>query len=156
LKFILCVTGKAKFKFVQDGLDYYLAQIKNFTEIDLVEFKDQSADLAKESLVLLNFLDQLSLKNVGKIKPFLWDVKGDQVSSEGLAESFSNWADQGFQTTVMFVGGAYGFSENVRKRNLLRLSLSKLTFPHDLVRVLICEQIYRSIQIQRNSKYHHG
>ena len=155
MKFTLCVAGKTKFEFVQAGVEYYLSQIRKFSDFEIVELKDYPNDEAKDAKTLWEWIETIDAKLIGKRQFFLWDVEGEQVSSEELASKFSSWSIQGYQNVVMLVGGAYGFPKAIKSKVSQRISLSRLTFPHDMVRILICEQIYRSIQIQRKSKYHH-
>ncbi|HEV7780000.1 MAG TPA: 23S rRNA (pseudouridine(1915)-N(3))-methyltransferase RlmH [Chitinophagaceae bacterium] len=84
------------------------------------------------------------------------DERGKQMSSEGLAELIQLRANQGTRQIVFLIGGAYGIDEAVLKRADQRWSLSQLVFPHQLVRLILAEQVYRACTILRNEKYHHS
>jgi len=84
------------------------------------------------------------------------DEKGKQLSSAGLARFIQTRANESAKNLVFLIGGAYGLDENLLKRADFTWSLSELTFPHQLVRLLLAEQIYRACTILRNEKYHHS
>jgi 23S rRNA (pseudouridine1915-N3)-methyltransferase len=84
------------------------------------------------------------------------DEKGKQLSSEGLSTFLQSRANESHKTLVFLIGGAYGTDEIILKRANFIWSLSLLTFPHQLVRLILCEQVYRSCTILRNEKYHHS
>jgi 23S rRNA (pseudouridine1915-N3)-methyltransferase len=83
------------------------------------------------------------------------DENGKQFSSEGLARFLQARANESVKNIVFVIGGAYGLDESILKRADLKMSLSLLTFPHQLVRLIIAEQVYRACTILRNEKYHH-
>jgi 23S rRNA (pseudouridine1915-N3)-methyltransferase len=86
----------------------------------------------------------------------LLDEHGKQSSSEELAKFIQQRANESIKTVVFLIGGAYGVSEAIKKRANYQWSLSKLVFPHQLVRLILAEQIYRACSINRNEKYHHS
>lgn len=81
-------------------------------------------------------------------------VEGTPLSSEDFAEKLSRWATGGTSTLVFLIGGSYGLHESVKARAALRLSMSKMTFPHHLARVMMLEQLYRAFKINEGSPYH--
>lgn len=81
-------------------------------------------------------------------------IEGRQLSSEALAEQFSAFANGGASRLVFIVGGSYGLSYEVKSAADFRLSMSKMTFPHHLARVMLAEQVYRALMINSGSKYH--
>jgi 23S rRNA (pseudouridine1915-N3)-methyltransferase len=83
------------------------------------------------------------------------DEYGEQFTSEGLADFIKMKADQGTKNMVFVIGGAFGLDKEVLKKAKLKWSLSQLTFPHQLARLMIAEQIYRACTIIKNEKYHH-
>ena len=86
----------------------------------------------------------------------LLDERGKQFSSEVLANILQQRANESVKNLIFLIGGAYGVSDDVMKRANLKWSLSQLVFPHQLVRLILAEQIYRACSILRNEKYHHG
>ena len=83
------------------------------------------------------------------------DEKGKQLSSEGLAEFIQKRTNESVKTIVFLIGGAFGLDDAVLKRANFKWSLSQLVFPHQLVRLILAEQVYRACTINRNEKYHH-
>jgi len=83
------------------------------------------------------------------------DEKGKQLSSQELAQFIQSRANESIKNLVFLIGGAYGIDEIVLKRCNHKWSLSQLTFPHQLVRLILAEQLYRACSILRNEKYHH-
>ena len=83
------------------------------------------------------------------------DGKGKQMSSEGLADFIQARANESIKNIIFLIGGAYGIDDAVLKRANYKWSLSELTFPHQLVRLILAEQVYRACTITRNEKYHH-
>ena len=84
------------------------------------------------------------------------DERGKQLTSEGLAQLIQQKADTGIRHLVFLIGGAYGIDEAVMKKAQFSWSLSQLVFPHQLVRLILAEQVYRACTILRNEKYHHS
>ena len=83
------------------------------------------------------------------------DEQGEHLTSEGLADLIQKRANQSVKNLVFLIGGVYGLDETVLKEAKYKLSLSKLTFPHQLVRLILAEQVYRACTILKNEKYHH-
>ena len=81
-------------------------------------------------------------------------LEGKQKSSEKFAKEISDLALNGASSIVFVIGGSWGLSQNVKNLSVMRLSMSEMTFPHQLARVMLCEQIYRAFQITSNGKYH--
>jgi 23S rRNA (pseudouridine1915-N3)-methyltransferase len=86
----------------------------------------------------------------------LLDETGKMLSSEGLANFIQQRANESTKTIVFLIGGAYGVSDEIKRRANFQWSLSKLVFPHQLVRLILAEQVYRACSINRNEKYHHS
>ena len=155
MKLTIIHTGKTKSAYVETLCEDYYKRIKNYlplTEIKTPEIKNSSrlpVDIlkSKEGEQLLKFV------NISDTF-ILFDEKGKQFSSTEFAE----WLDKIFMTgrpVIFTTGGAYGFSDEVYKRADDKISLSRMTFPHQLVRVLVAEQIYRAVTILKGEKYHH-
>ncbi|MGZ3711258.1 MAG: 23S rRNA (pseudouridine(1915)-N(3))-methyltransferase RlmH [Bdellovibrionota bacterium] len=154
MKFVIFAVGKGKFPFVEQGLAHYFKNIGHMAEIELVELKDAASDKEKEAELFLAALKKRKLLEEGKARIFLLDERGKQYSSRAWAEQFGALRDQGVQQIVLLIGGAYGFTDAFRER-FPQFSLSKMTFPHDLVRLILAEQIYRALHILSGGKYHH-
>jgi 23S rRNA (pseudouridine1915-N3)-methyltransferase len=155
VKFVLVAFGKSKFPFVDEGLSHYFEQIGHLADTpELLLLKDQDSDKKRESEHLLEALTRRRLLGDGKTRVFLLDEKGREYVSRQFAAELGKLRDQGVSTFVFVIGGAFGFPDDLRARFPL-LSLSKLTFPHDLARLVLSEQLYRALQILAGGKYHH-
>jgi 23S rRNA (pseudouridine1915-N3)-methyltransferase len=154
VKFAIVFFGRSKFPFVDGGLSHYVEQIGHLAEVEVLELKDQGSDQQKEAAHLLEALKKRKWLEDGKTRIFLLDERGKAQSSKDFALSLGSLRDQGVQRFVFLIGGAYGFTEELRRRFQL-FSLSKLTFPHDLARLILAEQIYRALHILAGGKYHH-
>ena len=155
MKFTFLNVGRSKFSFVEGGLKHYLENIRHLAdEAEIVDLRDHGSNKEKEAEAFLEALAKRKLLD-GKARVFLLDERGKTYSSGEFARQLEVLQDQGVQRFAFLVGGAYGFTDEMRARFSL-LSLSKMTFPHDVARVLIAEQVYRALHILSGGKYHHG
>ncbi|MCX3067831.1 MAG: 23S rRNA (pseudouridine(1915)-N(3))-methyltransferase RlmH [Cetobacterium sp.] len=150
---IICV-GKIKEKYILDGIQEFVKRMQAFGKLKIFELKEDGNDsnrnmsIEKESKSILETLE----KNKGfKI---LLDIQGKNLSSEDMASQIEKIGLNGDSTINFIIGGSYGVSEDIRKSADLRLSFSKMTFPHQLMRLILIEQIYRWFSIIKNTKYH--
>ncbi|MEG0234795.1 MAG: 23S rRNA (pseudouridine(1915)-N(3))-methyltransferase RlmH [Cetobacterium sp.] len=150
---IICV-GKIKEKYILDGIQEFVKRMQAFGKLKIFELKEDGNDsnrnmsIEKESKSILETLE----KNKGfKI---LLDIQGKNFSSEDMASQIEKIGLNGDSTINFIIGGSYGVSEDIRKSADLRLSFSKMTFPHQLMRLILIEQIYRWFSIIKNTKYH--
>ncbi len=146
-------TGKSKDPWVVEGVKHYQKRIKPYADVSeeiIKEAKNLSSkeikrDEAKRQLAAIKKSDFV----------ILLDDKGKSQSSEGFASILLKWQEQGFRQFSFLIGGAYGVTEEVKAACNYSLSLSALTFPHQLVRLLLAEQTYRAFSILNGEKYHH-
>lgn len=144
---IICV-GKIKENYYKDALEEYLKRLKKYVKLELIELPDYNYDIAKTTTEEgKNILDKIS----GKDFVITMEIEGKQLDSL----EFSKLIDNNISNNMVFViGGSYGLSNEVKKRANLSLSFSRLTFPHQLFRVILLEQIYRAYRIINNESYH--
>lgn len=146
---IVCV-GKLKEKFWQDAAGEYIKRLSRFGKLGIVELSESKADdPAEESREILAAIDKL-----GSCYVVALDVLGVSLSSEGLAEKLKTLGISGVSHVCFVIGGSNGFDDSVRKRADFRLSFSAMTFPHQMMRVVLLEQIYRAFKINAGEKYH--
>ncbi len=144
---IICV-GKIKEKYFVDAIKEYQKRISKYTKLEIIELPDYNYDVSKTKLE--------EGKNIlSKIKPsdfvVTLEVEGKKVSSQGL----SNFISKNISRNITFViGGSNGLSQDVLERSNYALSFSDLTFPHQLFRIILLEQIYRAFKIINNESYH--
>ena len=154
---IICV-GKLKEKFYLDAAAEYQKRLRGYCRLELIELPEQrlpqdpspgqiAAALDKEGEAIL-----ARLPRGGKVAAMC--VEGKLLSSPQLADTIAGWAVAGASDLAFVVGGSYGLSPRVKERADLRLSMSSMTFPHHLARVMLLEQLYRAFKIQEGSGYH--
>lgn len=156
MKITLLVIGKTDASYLRDGMNEYLKRLKhyiNFTfEIipDIKKGKNTSVEIQKQKegdLILSKLAPGKELH--------LFDEKGKMFSSEELSKFIEKKMVSGPKELVFVIGGPYGFSQEVYQRATSKISLSRLTFSHQMVRLLCVEQIYRAFTILKGEPYHH-
>lgn len=147
---ILCV-GKLKETYWQEAVQEYQKRLSKYTKIEIIEIPDEG--ILEEELALKKEGEKLQKQISGKDYLITLEIEGKEMNS--LA--FSQTMDKIFQinSNITFViGGSFGLSQEIKDQANLKLSFSKLTFPHQLFRVMLLEQIYRSFKISHNESYH--
>lgn len=141
-------VGKLKEKYLIEALNEYVKRISKYTKIELIELPDYNYDEVKTiNEEGKNILSKINEKDY----VVTLNIKGKKLNSIELAK----FIDTNLSNNLVFViGGSYGLSEDVQKRSNYSLSFSDLTFPHQLFRILLLEQIYRSFKINNNEAYH--
>ena len=158
MKIRIVAVGKLKEKYLREGVAEYEKRLAPFASVELRETREEymaenpseaqrQQTLAKEGERLLRLVPERSFLIV-------LDVKGKLLSSEALAKELASRALQGQSDLTFLIGGAFGLSPAVRERADLRISFSPMTFTHQMVRLLLYEQIYRAFKINRGEKYH--
>jgi 23S rRNA (pseudouridine1915-N3)-methyltransferase len=156
MKIQIITIGKKHNKNLEDFIKDFEKRIKaNFdlewTILNSLDDNNKEVQIKKESEKILETLEKAS-KNSFVI---LLDENGKEKSTKDLANLFEEKMNEGIEKIIFIIGGAFGVSEEIFKKSNFVLSLSKLVFPHQLVRVILIEQIYRCISILKNGKYHH-
>lgn len=148
----LICTGKTTEKHVAEGTKLYSERIAHYSRFALMEIEAGRGDETK----IRKAESESILKKVGERDVLiLLDEKGKELSSVEFSKTLIHYQNIATKNLVFVIGGAYGFSEDVYKRANMKLALSKMTFPHQLVRVLFLEQLYRAFTILKGEKYHH-
>ena len=147
MKITLVTVGRLKEKFLVDGVNEYLKRIKNFCKIEIREVAE-CRTVEDEGKKLLAQVPRNSLLIV-------LDVAGVELTSENFAQKISELTLRGMVDITFLIGGAFGLSDEVRRAADFRLSLSRMTFTHQLARLIVVEQIYRAFKINRNEPYHY-
>lgn len=142
----IVAVGKAKDRSLRALLNDYYARIGRYAQFEEVEIKDGDADEVAE---------KLSRNIPGRSRVVALEVDGRDLSSRELATWLGRAENESVQTVVFLVGGAYGLPQEISKSADLRLSLSAMTFPHRLARLVLAEQIYRGFSILRREPYDH-
>ena len=156
MKITLLTVGKTDKDWVKAGLDIYVSRLKHyipFSVVEIPELKNVSA-LSKDQIKTRE--GELILKNVRPTDDvILIDERGKQYTSVELARVLQDKISYIGKDIVFVIGGAYGFSDAVYGRADSKISLSKMTFSHQMVRAIFAEQIYRAFTIMRGEPYHH-
>ena len=156
MKIALLTVGKTDRDWVKQGLDIYVSRLKHYIPFSIVEIPELKnvSSLSKEQIKTKE--GELILKN---IRPnddlILLDEHGKELSSVEFARLLQDKISYIGKDIVFVIGGAYGFSEEVYKRANSKLSLSRMTFSHQMVRAIFAEQIYRAFTIIKGEPYHH-
>ena len=141
---ILCV-GKIKEKYLNDLINDYKTRITKYHKIEIIELKD--SNITNESTEILNYLNEKDFN-------ICMDISGKEYTSVELSKIIDNTFTNGYGNITFIIGGSDGINDLVKNKCNLRLSFSKLTFPHGLFRGILLEQIYRSFKILNNESYH--
>lgn len=148
--------GKTHEPYVRPGIEVFTKRISHYYPIEwkLISPPKNAANLSVNELKKAEAETLLNLINQDDVL-ILLDEKGKQLTSEELANLIQTNADKSYKSCIFLIGGAFGVDEKIIKRANIIWSLSKLVFPHQLVRLILTEQIYRACTINRNEKYHH-
>ncbi|MBO5182842.1 MAG: 23S rRNA (pseudouridine(1915)-N(3))-methyltransferase RlmH [Bacilli bacterium] len=146
---IICV-GKIKEKYLVDAIKEYLKRLSKYTKVNIIEVPDENFDikktLIKEKDSILKYIDE-------KDYIITLDIEGKNISSIELAEKIKN-IQINYSDICFIIGGSYGLHKDIKEKSNYSLSFSKMTFPHQLFRVMLLEQIYRTYKINNNESYH--
>lgn len=151
----ICIwsIGKTQEKYLKEGINLYLKRLTHYTKIQYEEWKDVKPGINSEETTKREAEMILSkLKNNDVL--ILLDEKGKELGSTELAHFLEKFQVQSSKNIVLLIGGAYGHHVMIRDRAQYIISLSKMTFSHQMVRLFLVEQIYRAFTILKNEKYH--
>ena len=158
MKITLITVGKIKEKYFTDAIAEYAKRLSRYCKLDMIEVADEKTpDGASEALE-----NQIKEKEGERILAKVPDnayvvalaIEGKQLDSEELADKMEKWNVNGISHLIFIIGGSLGLTPKVLNRADFKLSFSKMTFPHQLMRVVLLEQVYRSFRIRNNEPYH--
>ena len=154
---ILCV-GKLTEKFYTDAAAEYVKRLSRFCKLEIIELSEErlpdDPSQAQIDAALAREAEAIRAKLPPSAAIIAMCVEGKTMSSEALAQLMANTASQGQSHLVFLIGGSFGMHPSVKALASYRLSMSPMTFPHHLARVMLLEQIYRGYQINAGSRYH--
>lgn len=159
IKINLITVGKLKEKYWREACAEYTKRLSAFCKLDIVELaesrlSDNPSDkeiqnaLIQEAKTMRPYCDKKSAVNIAMC------IEGKQFSSIDLSKKLDDFVLQGCNTINFIIGSSFGIANEIKELCRLKLSMSEMTFPHQLARVMLLEQIYRCFQIQNNTKYH--
>ena len=158
MKFRIITVGKLKEKYLKDGIAEYLKRLQRYATVEIIEVADeQTPDSASE---MEEF--QIKAKEAQRIHKYIKEdtylialaIEGTMLTSEQLAEKIEQLGISGKSHITMVIGGSLGLDKSILQQADLLLSFSKLTFPHQLMRLILVEQLYRSYRIMKGEPYH--
>lgn len=154
---IVCV-GKIKEKYLKLGIDEFKKRLSKYCKLEIIELDDEKApeNLSDKEMEMIK--DKEGKKILAKIKDTSYvialAIDGKNLSSEELADTINKLGIRGVSNITFVIGGSLGLSDEVLSRADYKLSFSKMTFPHQLMRLILLEQIYRSYRINNGEPYH--
>ncbi|MBR5128971.1 MAG: 23S rRNA (pseudouridine(1915)-N(3))-methyltransferase RlmH [Firmicutes bacterium] len=154
---VICI-GKLKEKYWTDAVAEYMKRLSKYCDIEIIELKESKlpdkASPAQEATVV----EEEGRSILGKIKDGSYvitlEILGKNLTSEELASKMEELPLMGKSHVTFIIGGSLGLSKEVSKRSDFKLSFSKMTFPHQMMRVILLEQVYRAFKINKNEAYH--
>lgn len=156
IKVVAC--GKVKDSWLQKGIQEYMKRIQPYEKIEIVEVADEKAPQSNSEAENIQVKNKEGEKMLKKIKPdeyvILLDLAGKQMDSVVFANTIDQIHTQGKSKITFVIGGSLGVSDGLIQRSNMRMCLSKNTFPHQLCRLLVVEQVYRAFRILNNEPYH--
>lgn len=154
----IITVGKLKEKYLKQGIDEYLKRLTAYAKVDIIELSDEKAPETLSDVEMLQIKDKEGERIISKIHPdahvIALAIEGKMKTSEELADTIDKLGTYGKSKITFIIGGSLGLSQGVMKRADEALSFSKMTFPHQLMRLILVEQIYRAYRIIRGEPYH--
>lgn len=154
---IICV-GKLKEKFLKEGIGEFQKRLKTYANLEIVEVKDEACPENSSELEMEKIKEVEGERILSKISKGSYvialDIGGKALTSEDFAKKIEDLSVEGISSIDFIIGGSLGLSEGVKNKSDYRLSFSKFTFPHGLMRLILVEQVYRAFRIINNHPYH--
>ena len=158
LNITIIAIGKLKEQYLRDASAEYQKRLSASCKLNIVELNPEKLSDNPSAKEIENALNNEAKKIIEKIpkgaKVYSMCIEGKQRTSEELSREIDNLALEGVSNIVFIIGGSFGLSDEVKKLSAFRLSMSKMTFPHQIARIMLLEQIYRATQISIGTKYH--
>ena len=154
---VICV-GKLKESFYISAVQEYEKRLKGYCKLTLLELPEEKLPNAPSQAQIDAALEKEAQAVFAKLPKraalVALCIEGKELSSEQLAQKFQQWATSGTSSIALVIGSSYGLHPSVKQQAALRLSMSPMTFPHHLARVMLLEQVYRAFKINEGSLYH--
>ena len=158
MKITLITVGKIKEKYLRDAIAEYSKRLSRYCKLEILEVADEKTRDQASEVVENSIRDKEGERILKQIRDDMYvitlEIGGKMLSSEELAEKIDSLGIQGKSSIAFVIGGSIGLGEAVLKRSDYALSFSKMTFPHQLMRVILLEQVYRSYRIINGEPYH--
>ena len=157
MKITILAVGKLKEKYWKQAIAEYEKRLGAYSKIEMIEVPDEKAPEHMSDKEIEQVKEKEGQRLLAKIKPqatvITLEIQGKMLSSEGLAKELQQRMTQGQSDFVFVIGGSNGLHQDVLNRSNYALSFSKMTFPHQMMRVVLIEQVYRAFKIMRGEPY---
>lgn len=154
----IVAVGKVKEKYINEGIKEYLKRLSRYTSLNIIEVDDEKApeNISNRDKDIIKKKEGERILNKINRNSYLiaLSIDGKDLSSEEFADKINNLMIEGRSHITFIIGGSLGLSDEVEKNVQMKLSFSKMTFPHQLMRMILLEQVYRGFRIIRNEPYH--
>ncbi|MGE8081084.1 23S rRNA (pseudouridine(1915)-N(3))-methyltransferase RlmH [Peribacillus loiseleuriae] len=154
----IITVGKLKEKYLKQGIDEYMKRMSAYAKMEIIELPDEKAPETLSETEMLQIKEKEGQRILAKVNPdahvIALAIEGKMKTSEELADTLDKLATYGKSKITFIIGGSLGLSKEVMKRADEALSFSKMTFPHQLMRLILVEQVYRAYRINRGEPYH--
>lgn len=158
MKITIVAVGKLKEKYLKQGIEEYLKRLSAYAKVDIVEVADEKAPENMSEAEMTDVKQKEGERILSKVGNDTYvitlEIDGKMLSSEQLAAKMDELATYGKSKVAFVIGGSLGISGAVQNRSDLALSFSKMTFPHQMMRLVLLEQVYRGFRIMRGEPYH--
>ena len=158
MKITILTVGKIKKKYLKDAIAEYAKRLSRYCKLEIVEVADEKTIENASQVLETQIRDKEAERLMKYIREDAYvitlEIKGKQLTSEELSEKINQLGIQGKSHIIFVIGGSIGLGDEILKRSDYALSFSKMTFPHQLMRVILLEQIYRSYRIINGEPYH--
>lgn len=158
MKINIITVGKLKERYLKEAVNEYGKRLSKFCQLEIIEVADEKAPGKLSRLEQQQVKKRETQRVIKKIRSgtviIVLDVKGKRLDSKGFADKLNSFFISGKSNITFVIGGSLGIDDEILKLSDFRLSMSDLTFPHQLVRVILLEQIFRSYKILSNETYH--
>ena len=158
MKITLITVGKIKEKYLKDAIAEYSKRLSRYCKLEIIEVADEKTPDQASETVEENIRNKEGERILKHIRDDMYvitlEIGGKMLSSEELAQKIETLGVQGESSIAFVIGGSIGLGKEVLKRSDYALSFSKMTFPHQLMRVILLEQVYRSYRIMNGEPYH--
>lgn len=158
MKITIIVVGKLKEKYWKQAIAEYEKRLSAYTKVEIIEVPDEKAPENMSDKEIEQVKEKEGQRILTKVKPqstvITLEIQGKMLSSEALAKEIDQRMTQGASDFTFIIGGSNGLHQDVMNRSNIALSFSKMTFPHQMMRVVLLEQVYRAFKINRGETYH--
>ncbi|EGO8522525.1 23S rRNA (pseudouridine(1915)-N(3))-methyltransferase RlmH [Enterococcus faecalis] len=158
MKIKLVTVGKLKEKYLIQGINEYLKRLNSYAKMEIIEVPDEKAPEKLSDAEMLQVKEKEGQRILGKINDneyvFVLAINGKQLSSEEFSKEIEQLGISGKSNLTFVIGGSLGLSDSVLQRSNKQISFGRLTYPHQLMRLVLVEQIYRGFRIMKGEPYH--